>query len=504
MSTSITIDTHQPGAVLIPMWKRLITAGRAAEGLRDDWRQHLREVQREIGFDLIRFHGLLHDDMMIYHENEQGEPYYNWQYFDNLLDFLREIGLRPILELSFTPSLLKSGEATVFWWKGNITPPKDMGKWNGLIRALVVHCIDRYGLDEVLQWYFEVWNEPNLYHGFWDGTQSDYFTLYVNTARAIKSVHPGLRVGGPATSDAGAGEAPWIKDFLAFCESAQAPVDFISTHPYPNSWPFDSDGAQIMGYRDEDSTRHDIAWVRQAMQATPYRDLELHLTEWNASPSPRDLVHDTAFMAPFIIQNNLRCLGLANSLGYWTFTDVFEEGGAGDTLFHGGFGLINVLGLKKAAYYGYWFLSRLGNEQLAMGDDYIVTRRGETLQVLLWNYCHYTGAFAAGDRRALQPLSRYGVFAEKERSFELSLSGLQGSYKVVEYRLDREHGSAYDAWLHNGALENPGPEELAILKQATGPRGSVSLASCQGAYQRQVTLAPHGVLLIELGRVFRG
>jgi xylan 1,4-beta-xylosidase len=379
-----------------------------------------------------------------------------------------------------------------------------MQKWAGLICALVSHAIDRYGLEEILKWYFEVWNEPNLYKGFWDGTQAEYFQLYMLTARTIKAVHPALKVGGPASSDAGSGEAPWIKDFLTFCEREHAPVDFISTHPYPNAWPMDTGGQMFMTYRDSDSTRHDIAWVRDAMAATPYKDLELHLTEWNSSPSPRDLIHDTAFMAPFLIQNNLRCLGLTDSLGYWTFTDVFEEGGAGDTLFHGGFGLINFLGLKKAGYYGYWYLARLGSEKLTAGDDFIITRQGETIQVLLWNYCHYTESFAEGDRTGFNILERYGAFDEKTHQFNLKLDGLQGSYKVVDYLLDREHGSAYDAWLSNGALESPAAADLEIIRQQTGPAGSIAKTSCQGTYQRQVSLAPHGVLLIELYKNFTG
>lgn len=209
-SPTATFNLNDPGQPYAPFWKKLVSAGRAAEGLREDWRDQLREVQREIGFEYIRFHRVLHDDMMIYHENAEGKPYYNWQYFDSLLDFLQEVGLRPILELSFMPSALKTGEATVFWWKGNITPPKDYAKWAGMVSALVSHCIDRYGLEEVLRWYFEVWNEPNLYQGFWGADQVEYFKLYETTARAIKAVHPGLRVGGPASTDASAGEAPWV------------------------------------------------------------------------------------------------------------------------------------------------------------------------------------------------------------------------------------------------------------------------------------------------------
>ena len=499
MTTTINISTHAAGETIRPFWKKLTTAGRAAEGLREDWRDHLREVQREIGFEYIRFHGIFHDDMMIYHEDKEGNPYYNWQYYDSLVDFLLEVGIRPIMELSFTPSLLKSGEATVFWWKGNITPPKDHSKWAGMVQAMVRHSIDRYGLDEVLNWYFEVWNEAYLKNLFWSGDQADYFKLYRVTAEAIKAVDVRLPVGGPASSGFEDGEGPWIKDFLAFCAAEHVPVDFVSIHPYPNKWPFDGAlGKNIMGYRGPDSTFEDLSWLRKTVDESAFPNLELHLTEWNSSPSPRDLVHDTAFMAPFIVYNHVRCLGLVNSLGFWTFTDVFEEGGAGDTLFHGGFGMINVLGLKKASYYGYWFLAQLGTECLARGEDYIVTRKNGRIQILMWNYAFYTEAMQNGDRSQLSLLSRDGIFEDPgERGFEIHLPDLTGRCKVLEYRFDREHGSAFDAWLRNGALPYPDARELAILQQQTGPSSGISLHE-GGAFQRALSLAPHGVMLLEL------
>jgi xylan 1,4-beta-xylosidase len=497
MTTFITIPIHAAGETIRPFWKKLTTAGRAAEGLREDWRSHLREVQREIGFEYIRFHGIFHDDMMIYHEDAQGRPYYNWQYYDSLVDFLREVGLRPIMELSFTPNLLKTNDETVFWWKGSISPPSDYGKWAGMVQAMIRHSIERYGLEEVLQWYFEVWNEANLQHGFWSSDQAEYFKLYHVTAEVIKQVDARLRVGGPATSNFENGEAPWVKDFLAFCQAEHVPVDFLSTHPYPNKWPFDAAaGAHLMGYRGPDSTYEDLTWLRKTVAESAFPHLEIHLTEWNSSPSPRDEIHDTAFMAPFVIYNHLRCLGLVDSLGFWTFTDVFEEGGAGDTIFHGGFGLVNVYGLKKPSYYGYWFLAQLGTECLARGTDYIVTRKNGRIQVLLWNYAFYTPAFQEGDRSGISNLAREVFEDPGPREFEIQLPELAGRCKVLEYRLDREHGSAFDAWLRNGAVPYPDARELAILQQDTGPVGSIGFCEGPGC-TRNVSLPPNGVLLLE-------
>ena len=497
----INFNFNQPGTPFVPFWRKCIAAGRAGEGLRDEWRRQLREVQRELKFEYIRFHGIFHEDMMIYREQD-GRPVYNWQYLDSLFDFLLEIHLRPLLELSFMPYDLASGEAYCFWWKGNITPPKDYDRWADLVSATVRHCIQRYGLEEVLSWYFEVWNEPNLINGFWSGTQEEYFRLYAVTSRAIKAIDPRLRVGGPASSDSGGVRAPWVDEFIQFCAREKLPVDFISTHPYPNIYPPDMDGKPTMGYRDADSTLVDLQRIRRTVDASPFPGAEIHLTEWSSSPSPRDLVHDTAFMAPFVVMNNLKCLGLVDSLVFWTFTDVFEENRAGDTIFHGGFGLINGQGLKKASYYGYWFLSRLGPENLLAGPDYFVARKGERVQLLLWNYCHYTAAFSRGDRSVLSELDRYRAFQDPgPLEFDLQVEGLAGEYKVTSYTFDRQHGSVYDAWLACGAPPTPTPEELEWLGRQAGPDLKIAYFSGEGNFSRKVALPPHGVMLIEIQKI---
>ena len=122
---------------------------------------------------------------------------------------------------------LSSGKDTVFHYKDNVTPPKDYKEWGTLIYKLVQHWVDRYGISEVSNWFFEIWNEPNL-SAFWKGIKADYFRLYQHAAHAIKKVDKTLHVGGPATA-----HNAWITDFLNFCKKNKVPADFISTHHYP-------------------------------------------------------------------------------------------------------------------------------------------------------------------------------------------------------------------------------------------------------------------------------
>ncbi len=133
----------------VPM--RVVGAGRAEEGLRADWQQQLATVQDEIGFHYLRMHGLLNDEMAVYTEDKQGNPEFNFQYVDTLYDALLKMHIRPFVELTFMPSKLASGPGTVFWWKGNTSPPKDPAKWALLIRTLLDHWRERYGEQEMLQ-----------------------------------------------------------------------------------------------------------------------------------------------------------------------------------------------------------------------------------------------------------------------------------------------------------------------------------------------------------------
>jgi xylan 1,4-beta-xylosidase len=480
---------------LVPYWRVLTTAGRAAEGLRAAWRDQLRFVQREIGYSYIRFHGVFHDEMMVYREHD-GEPVYCWTYLDDLFDFLLSVQLRPFLELGFAPEAMKSGDETTFFWRGNISPPAGMERWNALVRALLEHLISRYGREEVRSWYFEVWNEPNLGGIFWTGGRERYFELYEQTARTVRSVDQHFRVGGPATSNfTEEGEAPWFKEFAEYCQRRNVPVDFFSCHPYPNTWSIDTEGNQLTGYRGPDATQRDLSWLARFRDRSFAPNAEIHLTEWNSSPSPRDLVHDTAFMGPFLVESYLSASGLVDSLGYWVFTDLFEENGLGRGPFHGGFGLLTVQGVPKPAFYAMKFLAQLGSRELDRGPGWIVTESAGELRVLLWNYCHYTEAFASGDRSELRRSDRYGAFESGDpREISIDLTRWGNAPRTFEVQsVDRAHGSAYDRWVEIGAPEHLSRAEEQALRAAAVP--DVGVHTFEATLRQRV--APHGICFLQ-------
>ncbi len=524
-ATIINVDILKDGQELKPYWQKLITATRAAEGLRQEWQEQLKELQKGIGFEYIRFHGLLSDDMMVYRTSPRGEVSYNWIYVDDVFDKLLAQGIKPFVELSFMPEALKSNNHTAYWWRANVSPPSDISKWQDLIRALIKHLINRYGLQEVESWYFEVWNEPELQNVYWTGTKEEYFAFYKDTASVIKEISPQLKVGGPSITHQAMKDGTWLEDFLNYCKDEQVAIDFISLHIYPERYPeveTESEIAkQLLGgdmpfvekmqfymsmprvYHGPDITYESLIEAREKITRTLGYLPELCITEWNASASPRNLIHDTAFVATYIVHNVVKCIGLVDMLGYWTFTDINEEIPLGVSHFHGNYGLINKDGIKKAGYFAYYLLAKLGDRLLTQDENYIVTKNESGIQILAYNFTYFNDLFISGDISLLKQTDRYKIYAQKlPQHMKINLTGLEGDYKVTRYQLNRKNGSAYDKWIQMGAIEEMTAEEINYLKNDSHPKLFRENITITGEYYTDILLPVHGIELLEIKKVY--
>jgi xylan 1,4-beta-xylosidase len=493
-SRLVSADLRQTSNPLDTMFKFCVGAGRANEGLRADWQRQLAEAHRECGFQYVRMHGLFCDDMGVY--RDYGQPEYNWQYIDELFDFLHGIGMKPFVELGFMPSGLASGSKTIFWWRGNVTPPRDLTKWADFIRAFVLHVQQRYGDAEVATWYFEVWNEPNL-DGFWAGTQQQYFDLYAATARAIKSASANYKVGGPATAGCG-----WVPEFIHFCDTNHAPVDFVSTHTYGvDAGYLDETGTHGTALsRNADSIWGEVKRVRREIAGSAMPNLKLHFTEWSASYTPADPVHDSYHSAAYILDKLKNCGDAAQSMSYWTFTDIFEESGPRWEAFHGGFGLMNYQDIKKPAYYAYQFLNRLGPTELKNSDpsSWICTDRDGGVQALVWDF---TNTFPKSNM-INQVFYKRDLPAHPKSKVTLDLSHLpKGKYTIETYKVGYRVNDAYDTYRDLGSPAQLTKAQVADIKsKSNGAPVEVRTVKIgrDGRFERQFELRENDVVLITL------
>lgn len=465
-----------PTVALPHVWELMVGSCHAPLALRADYQAQVRRTCQELGFQYVRFHGLLSDDVGTL-VRQGTEKIYSFFNAHRIWDALLDSGVRPFVELSFMPTAIASGRATVFRYRGNVTPPRDWNEWSELIRRLVSSAVARYGAAEVEQWFFEVWNEPNL-RSFWRGTRAQYFRLYRETAHAIKDVAPTLRVGGPATAQNG-----WIEEFLDDCERTRTPVDFVSTHHYPTDRVMHVTGGTEarLAAMQRDVLREEAQDARRRAGARPF-----FYTEWNTSADDRDPSHDDPYAAAFIIRTVLQANGLMDAYSFWTFSDIFEEHYFPSAPFHGGFGLLTLNGVAKPSYRAFELLHRLGTELVVPID-------GMHANVAVW--------VIRDDARATVLLvncapPRHDVVPARAVVHLGTSAALRAA--TIE-RIDESHANAKRRWLEMGSPEYLREADVDELHAASMLRPEPYEPVCDdGAMHVAVDLPPNGVVAVTL------
>jgi xylan 1,4-beta-xylosidase len=466
---TITIDPSAPSHAFPHFWERMFGSGRAILTLRDDYRRDLRAVKAITGFEYVRFHAIFHDDVGLYNEDQAGLPYWNFSYVDQIYDGLLANGVRPFVELSFMPHQLASmPDAANFWYKLNPSPPKDYARWGMMIDAFVRHLLGRYGAAEVEQWYFEIWNEPNI--DFWTGKPAEktYYELYDLTAKTIKQADSKLRVGGPASA-----QAAWVDRFIAHCLTAGVPFDFVSTHIYGNESPKDVFGLDAPVDMKEMVPRA-LTKVHDQVAHSGAPQTPIIISEFNAAYLNRVDIEDSAFMGPWLAQTIRASDGLTFMMSYWTFSDVFEEQGVVKQPFYGGFGLVAERGIPKAAFRAFQLLHQLGDRRFdSISDDSLITRRPDgTFVIAIWNY---TEPAQSGNARIIQLRLKDG----RQAKYQLQIVG-------------PGRGSALEEWIRMGKPDYPTKEQIARLIDVS------RITATTGQLSKPITLGPHELALLEL------
>ena len=454
-----------------------VGTGRMGLALQKEYQDQLLMAQQIAGFSHIRGHGLFCDDMSIYQPTMDAEG--NWHdaycftYLDRVMDSYRAAGIRPFLELGFMPSRMASGTQTIFYWKGNTTPPKDYDQWASLVKATLTHLTERYGYDEVASWPAEVWNEPNL-PGFWENAdEQEYHKLYAVTARAVKEVIPEMKVGGPAVCG-GPVTPDWIRNFLTFCRDEKLPLDFVTRHAYMGNTPERKGRYLYHEMRAVEDTYEEMKGTREIIDSFPeYRGMDMHITEFNTSYNPFCPIHDTNLNAVYIA-GLLACLGdMAASYSYWTFGDVFEEMGVPSRPFHGGFGMIANQLIPKPTLWTFAFFNNLKGTAVYRDNQMIVMKNEKGYEGILWNICR-----------------------EEKRPVEIEIElPADGDLSVLTRTVDEECCNPLKLWHEMGEPADLNQEQLTILRESAYPAsGCVTAKEENGTAKLKLTVGVNGLI----------
>ncbi|BCJ93973.1 beta-xylosidase [Anaerocolumna cellulosilytica] len=467
-----------------------VGTGRMGLALQKEYYEQLEFVQKDLQFSYIRGHGLFCDDMAVckvYSEDGLKKVEYNFTYLDRVFDNYKQLGIKPFIELGFMPEELASGEQTIFYWKGNVTPPQDYAAWADLIQAVFHHWFVRYGREEVITWPVEVWNEPNL-PGFWkDADMQEYFKLYEISVKAVKECDERIRVGGPAIC--GVDDERWLQEFLKFCSDFKVPLDFVTRHAYAADAPERIGHYDYQKLRDMNVFLHELKVSRDIIDSfCEYKGMEMHITEFNTSYSPDCPIHDTNLNAAYIAGLLHKMGDVCASYSYWTFGDVFEESGVAFTPFSGCFGLVANGQIPKPTYWAFHFFKQLGATALARNDNYIITKDEEgSLHGMLWN-----------------PVPLEAEPMEHKMEFTIALPLEDGEYVFITKLVDEDVCNPLKNWLDLGSPANPTKEQIALLRECARPQINTERFSVsQGikAWEMNITLKKNALLYFKVQKI---
>ena len=435
----------------------------------------LRKAHAQAGFQYVRFHALFDDDDAVYTEDAAGNPLYDWSGIDAIYDAIVAAGMRPLAEISFTPGALASDPTMLLgllWYDNhspNISPPTgadgDWSKWTALMTAFVRHLEDRYGVDEVRAWYFEIWNEPSWMYSLGD---DGYFDLYKNTVAGLVAADPEVRVGGPAGSS---GESPGlIQKLIAGSINAKTKLDFLTYHRYgdDNNVPI-ADVADAIAFHDSLMSTINTTVI----QGTTFSG-EVMNDEFGPSYKP-DISRDNEVAATYIVKT-IHLLGSDTtsappaSYGYWAISDLYEEIYTGTATAYrpGNFGLLlkgdpkipESFDVAKPAFNAFRLLHMMGDQQLSVtggttadGVNAAATKStdGSALQVLVYN--HVEGGAADPTQSSVVSLT-------------LNNLPFGGPIRIRQYIVDHGHANSYRAWLALGSPTNPTQPQWVTLRDS--------------------------------------
>ncbi|MGA2890431.1 MAG: beta-xylosidase [Terracidiphilus sp.] len=427
----------------------------------------------------------------IYSEDSNGHPVYDFTIIDGIFDSWRTAGVRPMVELGFMPRDLAAQlpnrhepyqahypESTISGASNN--PPKDYARWQELCRVLTEHLVQRYGRDEVLRWYFEVWNEPDI--DYWHSTPEDYFRLYDYSVAGVRAALPGARVGGPATTSPRSEKAyAFLRDFLQHVQSGPnaatdgpVPLDFISFHAKGS--PSFQGGSVTMGLnRELMDVDHGFSLIASFPQ---FRHLPIILSEAdpegcaacssrvNPANNYRNGTLYPAYTAAAIkALLELRDRHAINLISMLSWSFEFE-----DKDYFEGFRSLATNGIDKPILNLFRMLGLMSGDRVRVSStsavpldtlistgvrqgadiDALATRDMHSAAVLVWNY----------DDVSIPAPAKPTV---------ISVQGLPESVHRIllqHFRIDETHSNSYSEWQAMGSIEYPDAEQYARLRAA--------------------------------------
>jgi beta-xylosidase len=406
------------------------------------------------------------------------------------------------VELAFKPDQISGKRGKYVFDNSEEVWNIPLDEYEELVGKFMKRMVNRYGLQEVNQWRFEM---MATYCNLFDYAKSDldaYIEQFTRIRKIVKDIAPSALVGGPGFNLARPENLDAMGKILNNLEERDSLPDFFSFYAYSFS-PLpetDKDEKNDLLWEKRETAKR-VAWAKEFIQSINPPITKFFVTEWNMDYSGRNRLHDSLIKGPFILQNCIDAIGTIDSLCYWLASDISTEYNDSSAILFGGPGLLSRHGIRKPSFYAYHFLSMLGPILLAKGEDYIITAKSEnSYAAIIFNYKYISNRSRL--RNDFHELSKDpSEFLEDKENVTVSLriAGIRtGRYKVCSHILNTRYGSVYDTWKSLSAIEELSDTEAAWLERTCIPNLKLDFIDARENISLEYELEPNEVRLLEI------
>ncbi len=479
------------------VWNQMVNVGSANSLLMANTQYHVIYLAENLGVQYVRIWNLFSRQMMVTDGIHIGN--YNYDQLDIVLDLLDQHGLIPFLDFGIRPkTAVKDLENHVYYGE-ECFEFQSREAWEALVFDFIHHIVKRYGKEKAQQWIFEISYDVHHKAQCYREENYDFFNTYLFLYKTVKAQLPEAQVGGPM----GIPHFPqgFMENFLQRCKDSGCVPDFVSILLFP--YITEEKNGEI-SYRkswDPNFELEEVTRVRQMIQKTGMVT-RLYVSEWNNTLSSRNYLNDSCYRGAYFLSKLAALWEMVDMTGVWMASDwvssYYDVGGVAN----GGNGLLTKNTICKPVYYAFQFLNSLGEELVAKGEHYLVTKTGQKdYYILCFNFQSLKWDFGLVDDHADDPRKLERIY-ENDVPIEVRISLMpieEGQYVVKRRIISPRDGSLLWEWKKFDFDDSLSSQEIKYIRQICFPRiHMIKQTPKQGVLEIHEKLGIYDVILIHI------
>ena len=446
-------------------WNAIINIGKVDALLDSEMQQQVLIMKQELGFRYVRVWNIFVQDM---YEEKDGSWHYNFSRVDRGLDFLVENQLKPYIELSFKPIHVSYTLYSTLTEKENDIIFHDRDSYDKVMNDFASHLINRYGMDEVESWYFELWKDDRL--NMMD-EKGWYFDCFEIGYHALKRISDRIKVGGAGF--ALGYDRYQYHQLIQNWKKQKVKPDFISMYSY--SYLLIQQDSMYFGKRslDNNFVKNQTDIFKQVLQEEEFMAEELHITEWNYTISNRNCISDSCAHGAYVMKTCIESIGNVDKMGYWHGSDLHTEYYDTEAVLYGDNGLMTRDGIKKPSFYAFNFMNFLQSQLLGKTENAILSTDGRGTYTIVCHNCkRFNYRYTMKEEKDIRIEDLEELYEDTDAvHLKFCINHVEnGDYIMRVFYVNSENGSVQDVWGDMDYLKNLSKGEVEYIRRGAMPK----------------------------------